>query len=148
MNQILLIVVLALCLSAANSYAQGKPDKEMRQQNVEVREYAEDRAKDAREEAKERAEDAREEAEERTESSREHAKEVVESRGEHDEAAHGSEQAQEMRTRRDERKAIMNDAKESREAGQEGVGPDADAEDQPADQKEKAKKPWWKFWGD
>jgi hypothetical protein len=63
----------------------------------------------------------------------------------------GSEQAQEMRARRDERKAIREEYKSDRTPGQEAdsapiPGDDVDAAAE--DAKEKPKKPWWKFWED
>lgn len=51
----------------------------------------------------------------------------------------GSERSQEMRARRDERKAIQEEYRSDPEPGQEGW----DKEDG-----QSAKKPWWKFWGD
>ncbi|MDH3429731.1 MAG: hypothetical protein OEM60_07610 [Gammaproteobacteria bacterium] len=76
--------------------------------------------------------------------------------------AQGSERAQEMRARRDERKAIKDDYRSGREAGDE-ADVAAHADDRPgelddpersdaaidaAEAKDKPKKPWWKFWDD
>lgn len=58
----------------------------------------------------------------------------------------GNERAQEMRARRDERKAIKEEYRASREPGQEGVGQDQRHAE--GGKPEKAKKPWWKFWGE
>lgn len=60
----------------------------------------------------------------------------------------GNEKAAEMRARRDEGKAIKEDYRATREPGQEGVDSDEAGEEAADDQKAKAKKPWWKFWGD
>ena len=63
----------------------------------------------------------------------------------------GSEQAQEMRARRDERKAIQEEYKSDRTPGQEADSapiPDDDVDEAAKDAKEKPKKSWWKFWED
>ncbi len=52
----------------------------------------------------------------------------------------GSETAMEMRERRDERREIMDDYRETREPGQEGRSNPDDREEAPA------KKRWWRFW--
>lgn len=61
--------------------------------------------------------------------------------------AGGSDTAVEMRNRRDERKAIKEEYRDGREPGQEGANRDGDEESVADEQKEKAQKPWWKFWG-
>jgi hypothetical protein len=63
----------------------------------------------------------------------------------------GSEQAQEMRARRDERKAIQEEYRSARTPRQEADAapiPDDDVDEAAEDAKGKAKKPWWKFWED
>lgn len=63
----------------------------------------------------------------------------------------GNERAQEMRGRRDERKAIMEEEKSDRTVGQEADSPanSANDSDEVAEEdKEKPKKAWWKFWED
>lgn len=62
----------------------------------------------------------------------------------------GNETANEMRARRDERKAIQEEYRSSRTPGQERADASAIAEsDDPGDAAaKKPKKPWWKFWGD
>lgn len=53
---------------------------------------------------------------------------------------------EQMRERRDERKAIQDAYRENREAGEDGANPEAEEQDEDEDQKDKEKKPWWKFW--
>ena len=63
----------------------------------------------------------------------------------------GNERAQEMRARRDERKAIQEEYKSDRTAGQEAVsaaGSDDDSDEAADKAKDKPKKSWWKFWED
>ena len=69
----------------------------------------------------------------------------------------GNERAQEMRARRDERKAIKEEYKSDRNAGRElasGLDPEVKSEEvaeeaeAAEDTKKKAKKPWWKLWED
>jgi hypothetical protein len=74
------------------------------------------------------------------------------SKGKGNAAARGNEKAQEMRTRRDERKAIMEEYKANGEAGKAELGADDDAldtdiDEESEDKHKQAKKPWWKFWG-
>ncbi len=76
------------------------------------------RADEARKDAEARAERAREQAEERGEEARESAEREQRGRGD------------EMRARREERKAIMDEAKTGAETGTPRKG----------------KKPWWRFW--
>ena len=80
-----------------------------------------------------------------------------ESRKRADAELKGNERAQEMRARRDERKAIKEEYKSDRNAGQEsasGLVPEVKSEEvaeeaEAAEEtKEKAKKPWWKLWQD
>lgn len=54
----------------------------------------------------------------------------------------GSETAQQMRARAEERKAIQEQYRSEREPGQEGQMA------REAEEGQQAKKPWWKFWGD
>ena len=170
MNRLIILASLAVALilaapaDAAPKDKPGKPDKaevrdhvkrgsdkreEARERAELEREMAEERAEEAeeaaereREMAQERAEEAREEAEEAAERNRE----MAEERRERDEANRGSEKAQEMRARRDERKEIMAEYRE----GEAGDVPEVDAEDEvpPEERDTKGKKPWWKFWGD
>jgi len=61
----------------------------------------------------------------------------------------GNERAQEMRARRDERKAIKEEYKSDQKAGQEvDSAPlsDDDSDEAVEGAKEKSKKSWWKFW--
>lgn len=63
----------------------------------------------------------------------------------------GSEQAQEMRARRDERKAIKEEYKSDRTPGQEADSApirDDDIDESAEVAKDKPKKSWWKFWED
>lgn len=63
----------------------------------------------------------------------------------------GNERAQEMRARRDERKAIQEEYKSDRTMGQtvdSAPGSDDDSEGNADEVKEKPKKSWWKFWED
>lgn len=63
----------------------------------------------------------------------------------------GSERAQEMRARRDERKAIKEEYESGRIQGQEADSApiNNDTVDEQAEEaKDKPKKPWWKFWED
>lgn len=62
--------------------------------------------------------------------------------------ASGAEKAEEMRARRDERKTVQEEYRADREPGQEGANSEEAGKDVDEGQKEKAKKPWWKFWGD
>ena len=111
------------------SKERGKPagkmqehgDKAMKRGD-EAREEADERTREAREEADERTREAREEAEESSREAREEA-------GERSEGATKGRGA-EMRARRDERKAIMDEAKSAAEPGTPRKG----------------KKPWWRFW--
>lgn len=69
-------------------------------------------------------------------------------------ATRGNETSAEMRARKDEKKAIKDDYKADRKAnkgeieaasGGQVLAADAEASDE---QQKKAKKPWWKLWGD
>jgi colicin import membrane protein len=60
----------------------------------------------------------------------------------------GGEKADEMGARRDEGKAIKEQYRDDREAGQEGANLDDDEAETAGEQQKKAKKPWWKLWGD
>ena len=165
MNRLLLGILLAvgLTLSAPDATAQQSKGKGKGAPNTEMREQ-QGRAKDVADEAEELAEQERKrtkEAEERVKEERERAREQAENeegfghdldgdqaRG----AGRGNEKSQEMRARRDERKAIKAEYTENREAGQEGIDRDTDSDeaaDEAADeQKAKDKKPWYKFWDD
>lgn len=120
------------------SAGQQRETESMRQQAETRRQEAE--AKRAEAEAKSRSELSRAEH-----PPNEHAADAAFSA---EENATGSETAATMRERRDEGKAIKEEYRSNREPGQEGIGPDADTEDAADEQKQKAKKPWWKFWGD
>lgn len=69
-------------------------------------------------------------------------------RGQENAATRGNEKSQEMRERRDERTQIKEEYRGNRENGQEGADLDRDDEALMDEQQKKAKKPWWKFWGD
>jgi hypothetical protein len=130
MNRIsLILVALATFAFASPALAghhegKGKGQKGLEKSQQKMKE-AKKQAGDAKEEAEEHAEEAREEAEERAEEAREEAEERAEKAREMGEGRGG-----EMRARRDERKAIMEEAK----AGHEPGTP------------QKGKKPWWRFW--
>lgn len=163
MNRLLLgiLLLLGLMLSAPDAAAQQDKGKGKGAPSAEMREQKE-RAKDAADEADERAEQERERAEgvaEQAEEERERARERAENEegfgGDLDEdqargAGHGNEKSQEMRARRDERKAIKAEYKDNSDSVREDIGQDADEADDEADDEQKAKdkKPWYKFWED
>lgn len=165
-------LILAAPADAAPKDKPGKPDKaevrdhvkrgsdkreEARERAELEREMAEERAEEAeeaaereREMAEERAEREREMAEERREEAEEMAereREMAEERRLEGEANRGSERAEEMRARRDERKEIMDEYR----AGEPGEATEVAVDENEAATKtddKKGKKPWWKFWGD
>lgn len=154
-------LILSLVLAAPFAQAdkpgtKDKPEKakqhEMRQHVNDESEAAMDRAEHEREAAEKREEAAREEAEEMAERKPEMSDDLNDKQSEErlggaeNAASRGSEKSQEMRDRRDQRKQIMDEHREGAPAAADGVDPDADSEQQ-AEEK-KAKKPWWKFWGD
>lgn len=170
---LIMSVILATALAAPQAYAKqgassGKPDKAARQQRqdaekrVERRDEMRHRGDQERDAAEDHAERTREDAEERAEIAREQAERARDGnvagdsaadgedplRGRENAETRGNETSQEMRARRDERKQIKDEYKEEREAGQEGVDLEIDSEERTKEQQEKAKKPWWKFWGD
>lgn len=170
---LIMSVIFAMALAAPQAYAKqgassGKPDKAARQQrqdaekNVERRDEMRQRGDQERDAVKDHTERTREDAEERAEVAREQAERARDGdvsrdyaedgegrlRGRENAETRGNETSQEMRARRDERKQIKDEYKEGREAGQEGVDLDNDPEERTKEQQEKAKKPWWKFWGD
>ena len=163
MNRLLLGILLlfGLMLSAPDAAAQQDKGKDKGAPNAEMREQKE-RAKDAADEADERAEQERERAEgvaEQAEEERERARERAENEegfgGDLDEdqargAELGNEKSQEMRARRDERKAIKAEYTDNSDSVREDIGQDADEADDEADDEQKAKdkKPWYKFWED
>lgn len=66
-------------------------------------------------------------------------------------ATRGNERSREVRSRNDERKAIKDDYSESRELGDSDrrAGETGADDERPEDDSDKkAKKPWWKIWGD
>ncbi len=165
MNRILLTGTLAMIAAAAYSAAdaQGRPgnagNSGAERQSMPQRDAASLR--------REKAEAERLESERRKiEAARKRAEgeahgQSAEARAEHqpnehaadaatvsDANAGGSATATEMRERRDEGRAIKEAYRADREPGQEGVDPDAADPDGGATQKEAAKKPWWKFWGE
>ncbi len=161
---ILVPAALALVVSApALAQMGGGPSEgrgarsddmpEMRERSEEIREAGERKAKKSRVEADASLsnDSASEISRDKSVSGPEHA------------ATQGSEKAQEMRNRRDERKAIMDDYKSNKNArkevqkGERKARPELDAEtstrmdadsDDAGDELKKAKKPWWKFWGE
>ena len=108
---------------------------------------------------RERAESRREEAELRRERAEANNR-SEQARAEHppnenaNEAAFRAEanaegnRSAEMLERRDERKAIQEEYRADREPGQEGADRDQDKDGIGEQQKAKAKKPWWRFWGE
>lgn len=96
---------------------------------------------------RERAEEMREEAERMRERADDGAGQDG-LRGHDNAASRGNEKSQEMRERRDERKQIKEEYRGDRENGQEGADLDSDDESLADEEQKKAKKPWWKFWGD
>lgn len=96
---------------------------------------------------RERGEEMREEAEQMRERAEEGAGQDG-LRGQENAATRGNEKSQEMRERRDERTQIKEEYRGDRENGQEGADLDRDDEALMDEQQKKAKKPWWKFWGD
>lgn len=121
---------------------------------VDARDEAED-AREKAEEAREEAEDADDRYADMDDGAGDDMKAQRNLKGTAAESK-GNEKAQEMRARRDERKAIMEEYKSDKKAGQEADsarGSDVDASDIDSDEvaeeaKEKPKKPWWKIWGD
>ncbi len=124
---------------------------EVRQRSEEMREVADRRAEKVRERA--------EAAEERGAMSEPDRDKALSGR-EHAELQ-GSDKAREMRNRRDERKAIMDEYKGDRKAQKDAMkaerkaGSELQAEnsarmdaDAAGEAPKKAKKPWWKFWGE
>ena len=138
------------------TYAQGRPagagnDRGQRpsagqQRNVDsMRQQADLRRQEAE------AKRAEAEAKNRSEQSRaEHPpnEQAADAAISAEENAGGGDTAAEMRDRRDESKAIKEEYKSNREPGQEGANRDSDSENVADEQKAKAKKPWWKLWGD
>ncbi len=166
MNKMLFagLLALGLTLLTGDAVAQqgtkgkGKPNVELREQrerSKDMRKEAEERAEREREEGEERAEQERERAEEMREEAEERAEKERERAGDEEGFGHdldddrvrsegrGNERSQAMRERRDERKQIQEEYRENRVDGQEGDAAREGDEDQ-----KKAKKPWWKFWGD
>lgn len=156
MHKLVMVVYLSLVVAvaavAADSHKQpsGKPDKQQGKE-LPIRDVSEPRAGAEREQewAAEQAESAREEAEELAERERERAAEhghedaAQRLRGAENAPSRGNETSQEMRSQRDERKEIMSDYRDG-----EGVPAEGDGEPGADEEKAKAKKPWWKFWGD
>lgn len=154
MNRLPMIVGLTLlaawaapeALAQAGGANKGQANKEAKAQ-VERTNEMRQRADSAREDAEERVERERERAEEmRQEAEEQGNRDGL--RGQENAATRGNEKSQEMRARSDERKEIKNQYRENLEPGQEGADLELDAEDRGDDQQKKAKKPWWKFWGD
>ena len=130
---------------AGNSGGQRPPVSQQRDTQP-MREQAEMRRKEAEAGRAEAEAKARSEAARAEHPPNEHA--TVEASEAADNARGGNETASEIRNRRDERKAIQEEYRGSRDPGQEGAGPDADSDAVAAGRQQKAKKPWWKFWGD
>ena len=169
---VLVCAALASPVAFAQGKSGGKPEKadrqmaaqaeqrmqkreDMRKRGDEERDAAQERAEQARdaseqreEQARERAEYAREEAEEMAEREMAEDRYQGDASGQDNAATRGNEKSQEMRARRDERKEIMEEYRDGREAGDDGIDQDAEREEIAEEQQAKAKKPWWKFWGD
>lgn len=151
MNKLLGLVglVLLIALTAPNALAEkGNAEKkakstahERSELNVEHQQKA---ATKMRVDEEKRALQERERAEEM----REEGAGQDGLRGQENAASRGNEKSQEMRERRDERKQIKEEYRGDRENGQEGADLDRDNEALVDEQQKKAKKPWWKFWGD
>jgi hypothetical protein len=147
------LVVLVLTLSSLAN-AQGKSGGAGQGQRPTAgQQHNDESGQQQMDERRQEAEDRRAEAEtkSREELSRaEHAPDehAADAAAAAEQNVQGNETAAEMRARSDERKAIKEEYHGDREPGQEGVDPDDAGEDAADEQKEKAKKPWWKFWGD
>jgi hypothetical protein len=148
-----LIVCIAFSISAT-AYAQSgsggagaRPDQRpagTQRDTRSMREQAESRREQA-ELKRQRAEAKNRSAQARTEHPlNENAADAAFRAGENAESGSSAE----MLKRRDERKAIHDEYRDSREPGQEGANPDQDKDDAAEQQKVKAKKSWWKFWGE
>lgn len=139
MSTLFLLAPMSPPVNAQGTSADKKSDKakhkEMKQRGEKESDAMIERAEEEHQAARERAEEAGERAE---------ATHGDDSRGNDNAAARGSDKAQEMRARRDERKEIKEDYRESREPGSDEV--DSDLEDKAEEKPEK--KPWWKFWSE
>lgn len=139
-----LITFLCLIVAAPVAMADKRPDGAERQQAVEHQREVQ--------RMKEREQEHSQERRNQADKDREKLKVLTQEQAEEEQGldgdAHGNEKAEEMRARRDERTAIKEEYDANRDKGDEGVDRELDAEDRDEEQKEKAKKPWWKFWGD
>lgn len=164
MRQLLMIggLVLAAITVDTSAHAQGRPagagqgtanrpTATQPNERSAMRQQAETRRQEA-EARRQEAATRRAEAETMNRSERLHAdhppnEHAADEAFAADEISGGSDNAGEMRDRRDARKAIQEEYRGNRVPGQEGADPDSDKETVADEQKAKSKKPWWKFWG-
>jgi len=138
-STVFLLASMSPPVSAQGASADKKPEKakhkEMKRRGEKESDALIERAEEEHQAARERAEEASERAE---------AAQGDNSRGGDNAVSKGSDKAQEMRARRDERKEIKEGYQEGREPGSDDV--ESDLEDKVEEKPEK--KPWWKFWSD
>ena len=148
-----LITCVCLIVAAPVAMADKRPEAAERQQAVEHQREVQRMKQRDQESEQERRNQADKDREQARVRAHEQAKEEQGLDGVIDENqqrgdAHGNEQAEEMRAHRDERMAIKEEYDADRASGDEGADRELDAADRDEEHKEKAKKPWWKFWGD
>lgn len=125
-------VMLAALYGLSLSGPVAAAPKEAKAEAKEVRKSGAEEAKEMRKSAAEEAKQKRREHERAKTRDDEDSDEFEVDKSE----GKGSETAQEMRARRDERKAIQEEYRANREPGQEGKTEEGEAK----------KKPWWRFW--
>lgn len=134
--------LFALPADAQNATPAGKRDEVSSKQAKGVEKRA------AREEDRERSDKERETAEERAEHQRKDSEGQADRLTGRDNAAtRGNEKSQEMRERNEERAAIKEEYR-ANSTSDAAIDSDIDEEGVDAKEQKKAKKPWWKVWGD